>query len=132
MALAGARVSEGRVWPNHVAGLLGPVAAAPIMSLVVAGGAGIRDLLRRTLLWRVPAKWYVAALSPLAFYAVAVIIPGLLGRGWPDLAQMGRFSSLPVVAFPVMWLLLLLTACAEETGWRGFAAQELLKTRSFL
>src|SRR5207245_11380544 len=39
---------------------------------------------------------------------------------------------LPVVLFPVMWILLLVTACAEETGWRGFAVQEMLKTRNFL
>jgi len=42
------------------------------------------------------------------------------------------FSSLPVVAAPVMWLLLLATSYAEETGWRGFAVPQLLKNRSLL
>ena len=41
------------------------------------------------------------------------------------------FSSLPVVAAPVMWLLLLATSYAEETGWRGFAVPQLLKNRAW-
>jgi membrane protease YdiL (CAAX protease family) len=31
-----------------------------------------------------------------------------------------------------MWLLLLVAGFAEETGWRGFAVPEMLKTRGFL
>ena len=92
----------------------------------------MRDLLRRILRWRVAARWYLVALSPLAFYALAVITLVALGQGWPDLTQMGMFSCLPVVAVPVMGLLLLATSYAEETGWRGFAAEELLQTRSLL
>jgi membrane protease YdiL (CAAX protease family) len=43
-----------------------------------------------------------------------------------------RFSSLPVVSAPFMWLLLVITAYAEETGWRGFAVPHLMKTRGLL
>ena len=132
MALAGARVYQGQAWPSHIPGLFGPMAAAFIMSAVVAGSAGMRDLLRRILRWRVAARWYLVALSPLAFYALAVITLAALGQSWPDLTQMGKFSGLPVVAVPVMGLLLLATSYAEETGWRGFAAEELLKRRSLL
>jgi uncharacterized protein len=132
MALAGARVYEGQAWPTDLPGIFGPLVAAFIMSAVVAGGAGIRGLLQRMARWRVAGKWYLVALSPLAFYAVTVAIQGALGQGWPDLSQLGKFSGLPLVAIPVMLLLLLLTAYPEETGWRGFAAEEMLKTRSFL
>lgn len=132
MALAGARVHEGQAWPTHVAGLFGPMAAALIMSAVVAGGPGVRDLLHRMARWRVARQWYLVAVSPLVLYAIAIVIPGVLGQGWPDLGQLGRFSGLPVVVFPVMWLLLLVTTYGEEIGWRGFAAEEMLKTRSFL
>lgn len=132
MAVAGTRVYQGQAWPTHIAGLFGPMAAALIMTGITVGTTGERDLLRRMVLWRVGWTWYLAALSPLAFYAVAVVVPGILGRGWPDLGQMGKFSGLPVVAFPLMWLLLLAAAYGEETGWRGFAAEEMLKTRSFL
>ena len=47
------------------------------------------------------------------------------GQGWPEVAELGEFSSLPVVAAPPMWP-------PEEAGWRGFAVPELLKTKSLL
>jgi membrane protease YdiL (CAAX protease family) len=132
MALAGARISEGQAWPSLVPGLLGPVAAAFIMAGVVAGPAGVCGLFGRMMRWRVAGVWYLVALSPLVFYAVAVLAQAARGQGRPDLAAMGRFSGLPVAVFPVMGLLLLGTGYAEETGWRGFAADEWLKSRSLL
>jgi membrane protease YdiL (CAAX protease family) len=132
MALMGVRVQQGEAWPTHIPGLFGPLAAALVMSAIAGQGAGVRGLLRRMLRWRVARRWYLVALSPLALYAGAVVVPGVLGQGWPDPAALGRFSGLPVVVFPVMWLLLLVTSCGEEAGWRGFAAEELMKTRSFL
>jgi uncharacterized protein len=132
MALAGARVEAGVAWPSHVPGLLGPLIAAFGVSAVVSGSAGVRGLFGRMLQWRADGRWYLVALSPLAFYAAAIVALAALGQGWPDVAAMGTFSGLPSVAVPVMWLLLLLTSGAEETGWRGFAAHDMLRTRSFL
>jgi membrane protease YdiL (CAAX protease family) len=132
MALAGARAAQGQPWPNHLPGLFGPMVAAFIMSAVVAGRFGVLDLLKRMSQWRVATRWYVAALSPLGLFAVAAIALAASGRGWPDLAEMGKFSSMPVVAAPVMFVFLLVTAYAEETGWRGFAVPEMLRKRSLL
>lgn len=132
MALAGARVYQGQPWPNHIPGLFGPMVAAFVMSAIVAGRSGILDLLKRMFRWRVAPVWYVAALSPLAFFGLAAVARAATGQGWPDLAELGKFSSLPVVAVPVMFLFLLVTAYAEETGWRGFAVPEMLKKRSLL
>jgi membrane protease YdiL (CAAX protease family) len=132
MGLAGMRAYQGSAWPNHIPGLFGPMAAAFVMWAIVAGRPGVKDLLRRMVRWRVAPRWYAAALSPLAFFAVAAVLMKTSGQGWPDLSELGRFSSLPVVAAPVMWLLLLITGYAEETGWRGFAAERMLKTRSLL
>lgn len=132
MGVLGTRVTEGHIWPSHVLGLLGPAAAAFVVTAVVAGTDGIKDLLRRVVRWRVAGRWYLAALSPLLLYAGTVLILGVSGRGRPNGNELGTFSGLPVVAFPLMWFLLLLTAYAEETGWRGFAVQEMLKTRSLL
>jgi membrane protease YdiL (CAAX protease family) len=132
MAVTGVRVYQGQAWPTHILGLFGPMAAALIMSTVVGGVAGARDLLRRMVQWRVSGKWYMLALSPVAIYAGAVVTLGILGRGWPNLMDMGKFSGLPAVAVPVMALLLLGTTFGEETGWRGFAVPEMLKTRRFL
>jgi membrane protease YdiL (CAAX protease family) len=132
MALAGARVYKGQPWPTHIPGMFGPIAAGLIMSAAVAGTLGIRQLVRRMFQWRVAKRWYLVALSPLGFYAVAAVIGLAMGQGLPNLAQLGSFSGLPVVAAPLMWLLLLGAALAEEAGWRGFAVNEMLKKRSLL
>jgi len=132
MALANLRVHQGSSWPTHLPGLLGPVVAAFVMSAIVGGGVSVRDLLARMMQWRVGGRWYLVALSPLAFFAIAAAAMAATGRGWPDLGELGKFSGLPVVAAPVMWGLLLVAAYAEEAGWRGFALPEMLKTRSLL
>lgn len=133
MALAGARVYQGSAWPNHIPGLFGPMVAAFLVSALVAGRAGVVALLRRMVLWRIHLKWYAAALSPLAFFALAAAVMVAMGQGWPDLNELGRFSSLPVMIAPLMWLaMLVFNAFPEETGWRGFAVPELLKTRGLL
>jgi membrane protease YdiL (CAAX protease family) len=132
MAVAGARIYQGSVWPSHIPGLFGPLVAAFIMSALLSGRAGVVDLLRRMFKWRVDLKWYLAALSPLAFFVIAAIVMAVTGRSWPNLGELGKYSSLPIVVAPVMWLFLLVAAYAEETGWRGFAVPQLLKTRSFL
>ncbi len=133
MALSGARVYQGSAWPNHIPGLFGPMVAAFIMSALLAGRTGVVDLLRRMVRWQVDLKWYLAALSPLAFFALAAIAMVAMGQGWPNLNELGKFSSLPVLVAPVMWLVMLvINAYPEETGWRGFAVPELLKTRSLL
>ena len=133
MALAGVRVYQGSGWPTHIPGLFGPMVAGFIMSALVAGRAGIVDLLRRMVRWRVELRWYLAALSPLAFFALAAVIMEVTGQGWPDLAELGKFSGLPVMIAPVMWaVMLLVNSYPEEIGWRGFAVPQLLKTRSLL
>ncbi len=50
-----------------------PGIAAVVVTAIVAGRAGIRDLLRRFLIWRVGFQWYVIALFLLA----AIILGGV-------------------------------------------------------
>lgn len=132
MALAGMRIYQASAWPSHLPGLFGPLVAAFVMSAVVGGGAAVKDLLGRMARWRVAARWYLAALSPLLFFALAAVAMAATGSGWPDLGELGKFAGLPVVAAAVMWLFLVVAGYAEETGWRGFAVPEMLKTRGFL
>jgi membrane protease YdiL (CAAX protease family) len=132
MALAGTRIHQGSAWPSHIPGMFGPMVAAFVMSAVVGRGAAVKDLLSRMARWRVAPIWYLVALSPLFFFALAAVAMAATGSGWPDLGELGMFASLPVVAAPVMWLLLLAAGYAEETGWRGFAVPEMLKTKGFL
>ena len=132
MALANFRVVQGSAWPTHVPGMTGPIVAALVMSAIVGGGMGVKELVSRMGRWHVAGRWYLVALSPLAFFGIAAVASAATGRGWPTLSELGKFSGLPVVAAPVMWLMLLVLAFMEETGWRGFAVPEMLKTKSFL
>jgi uncharacterized protein len=132
MAAAGMRVYQGSEWPTHWPGLFGPLVAAFVVTAVVAGRAGVMDLLKRMVRWRAHPGWYLVALSPLLFYGLAALAMGLGGQGWPNLDDLGLFSGLPAVGALGIWVLLLGTSFGEETGWRGFAVPQLQKTRGLL
>jgi membrane protease YdiL (CAAX protease family) len=99
--------------------LLGPSAAGILMTCLVHGRAGFRELGSRLLRWRVGVHWYAVALltAPLAFAAVllglSLISPEFLPRIFitsdkASLLLMGIAVGLPVGVF-------------EELGWTGFA-----------
>jgi uncharacterized protein len=48
---------------SHVPGFLGPMLAAVVLTAVEDGRAGLRDLVSRMARWRVPLRWYAAALA---------------------------------------------------------------------
>ena len=124
MAVAGGTVQQGSGWPSHLPGLLGPAIAAIAVAALLGEQ---RQLLRRTIRWRVAPVWYLVALSPLAVFAIVAVVQGSV-----DVAGLSRFSGLPLVAAPVMLLLLVLAAFAEEIGWRGFAVDRLLRNHNLL
>jgi CAAX protease family protein len=101
--------------------LFGPVGAGFVMTAVVAGRVGVRQLLRRLVLWRVSPAWYL-----FAFVAVPALY--VLGLAFVP----GAFSSvsLPLstlLLLPAFFVVLLVTGgpLLEEPGWRGFALPRL-------
>lgn len=99
----------------------GPSLAGFIATGIIRGGAGIRDLLRRAVLWRVAPKWYaVALLGPVLMFAIAIAIYTLLGgRGvetasWVFPGTLLSLGSLIAIRFFAGGGL------GEELGWRGF------------
>ena len=104
-------------WPLLLT-LVGPTLAAFLMTAVTQGRAGILQLLRRYVLWRVGLPWYLLVLLG---------IPALLLLTY--LIQPGAFSAfrLPELSFwPTYLSVYLLTLATggplgEEGGWRGFA-----------
>lgn len=132
MAAVGVRVYQGSGWPTHWPGLFGPLLAAAVMTAAIGGRKGVGDLLHRIVRWRVHPIWYLVAFSPLALFCVAALTMWLMGQGWPDLGELGRFSGLPTVAAALMWVLLLGNGLGEEAGWRGFAVPELHRRHSLL
>jgi hypothetical protein len=64
-------------------GALGPIGAGFLMAAITSGKTGVRQLLRRFLLWRVGVQWYFFALlgiPGLMFVGVLVVLPGTLAE----------------------------------------------------
>jgi len=104
-------------------GALGPIVSAFLCTALVSGKAGLSQLWRRFLLWRVGFQWYVfAALAfPILFMlGVFATVPNALSAFIP--------SMLPSVLLDFVGLLivgLFFSPLFEEPGWRGFALPRL-------
>lgn len=102
-----------------------PGIAAVIVSAVVAGRAGVRDLLGRFLIWRVGVQWYLTGLFLLAF-----LILGGIGL---HVASGGEMPLIPAAGAPawdialtfVLFVVLGFLINTEEVAWRGFALPRL-------
>jgi uncharacterized protein len=101
---------------------MGPTVAALIMTAVTGGSPGIRRLLARFVLWKVPFIWYLFIFLgiPLVFILGTVFLPGaaasfdhLSATTW--LSYLWKFPLVLAVGGPLF----------EEPGWRGFALPRL-------
>ena len=80
MALSGVRVRVGSGNPSHFAGLVGPAAAAAIVTAMLEGTAGLRDLFRRMFRWRVrPISSVAAVASPIAILLAVLLVSSARG-----------------------------------------------------
>jgi uncharacterized protein len=107
----------------------GPLLAALVVTAVVDGRRGLRELGSRVLRWRVNWRWYAAAIFiPLA----AVMASGGLNVAFGAVESPVR--DLEISALVLMFALRLVvpvfSPIGEEPGWRGFALPRLLADRS--
>ena len=98
--------------------VLGSAVPAFIVTALVSGKAGVRDLARRSFRWRVPLRWYlISLLAPLLILLIAVTIL----YGFAPLRALGQNWLLLFTAFlPALAIMILLNNVAEEIGWTGF------------
>jgi CAAX protease family protein len=100
----------------------GPAVSSLIMTAAVDGRAGVVELLRRLILWRVPFVWYAFALLgiPAIFVLGTFFLPGAAASF--DALTPGMWVSylwnFPLVVF-------LGGPFFEEIGWRGFALSRI-------
>ena len=94
--------------------------ALPAFMVVAAaqGRAGVRDLARRSLRWRVGLRWYLVALFgvPVATLLCASVIFGLA----PLTALVEEWQLLFTVVLPQLLLSIVFFNLAEEIGFMGF------------
>ena len=108
---------------------VGPFIAALIVLSSTEGVAGIKNLFRRIIHWRVNWKWYALALGlPAAAAIGAAVITVALGAPAPSADSLAGWTSiLPTFLFLV---LVPLMGPWEEPGFRGFALPGLMRDRS--
>jgi membrane protease YdiL (CAAX protease family) len=118
-------VRRGQGWPTHYLALFGPAIAAVVVTAWTLGRPGVRDLLARMTRWRVALRWWLVAVSPLAFLGLALIMMAATGKALPSLPEFGRFSGIPAIGVAGVLLLIFASALGEEAGWRGYALPQL-------
>lgn len=123
-------VRRGTGWPTHLPALLGPAIAAVIVVAWTTGRPGLRDIGTRMVRWRVPARWWLVALSPVVFLGLALIAMIAFGRPLPQAGDFARFSGTPAIGLAGVLVVIFAGALGEETGWRGYALPQLQRRLS--
>lgn len=98
--------------------------AAVVTTLLFGGRAALRALGSRLVLWRVPPRWYVAALALPVLPAVAALGVHLLTGGKHDIDGLVPLAA----ALPLMLTQVLTHLLTEEAGWRGVALPRLRRS----
>jgi uncharacterized protein len=100
----------------------GPTVAGLLLTGLVDGRAGLRELLARLLRWRVGARWY----------AVALLTAPLLAAAVPFALSLASPVYLPAIvtaddkaAVLLAGIAVGFTTLLEELGWTGFATPRL-------
>jgi CAAX protease family protein len=115
--------SEGLLPFALLAMFAGPSVAGILLTSLVDGRAGFRELLARMTRWRVGARWYVVALltAPLSLTATLFALSLLSPEFLPGILTTSDKTSLLLMGIVVG----LATGFLEELGWTGFAIPRL-------
>jgi len=110
-------------WFAIPASILGPTLASFTVTAITAGKAGMRQLLRRYVLWRVGVRWYLLVIVgvPLIQLVCSSVFLGTAPltafiRQWPLFFTTYLPNILIIVVAVQIW---------EEGGWSGFAVPTL-------
>ena len=135
--VAGPRIFGGTSWQTDplfqlaiLVMLAGPPVAGLVMTVLVAGKKGLRELFSRLLKWRVGARWYAVALltAPLVQAAVLFALSLTSSVFLPTIVT--AEEKIPLLLSGI--LVGLVGALLEEMGWTGFAIPRLRLHHSIL
>ncbi len=103
--------------------LAGPALASLTVTAATSGKAGVGQLLRRCVQWRVGIQWHLIAIFGfLLIFLVGYSV--FLGVNLP-LTLLAKWPLLFTVLLPQAVFIILTGSFAEELGWRGFALPRL-------
>lgn len=102
--------------------LAGPTVSSLLLTGVIDGRPGLRDLLARCIKWRVGFRWYAVSLlmAPILFTA----IPLAISLFFPEFLP-GIFVTENKAALLSMGMVAGLSTLLEEIGWTGFVTPRL-------
>ena len=124
-----AKEQVGALMPFMLLALFaGPSVAGLVMTGLVYGREGFRNLLARMRRWRVGARWYALALLTAPLLVTATLLA--LSLTSPEFLP-GIFTSddkVRLLLFGIGWGLVG-GGLLEELGWTGFAVPTLLRQR---
>jgi len=125
-AIPGASEQAKMLLPVAIMAMLaGPSVAGILLTGLVYGRAGLRELLSRFLRWRVGARWYAVALLTAPLLVTVILLA--LSLTSPVFLP-GIFASDDKAALLLTGIAVGLAAgFFEELGWTGFATPELRK-----
>lgn len=103
--------------------IVGSALPAFLVMAALHGRAGVNDLARRSLRWRVGVRWYVLSLFGVPVATVSVA-SALLGAA-PLNALLEEWEVLFTVVLPQLLLAIIFSNLAEEIGWTGFLLARL-------
>ncbi|WP_051477259.1 CPBP family intramembrane glutamic endopeptidase [Arthrobacter sp. Br18] len=106
----------------------GPSVAGIVVTALFHGRAGLKNLFRRAVRVRIPARWIaIIVLVPLGLSLASV----LLGYAISGFAPLRYSFVVPLgMAIPFLVSMIVFTGMAEEFGWRGYALPQLQRTRT--
>jgi membrane protease YdiL (CAAX protease family) len=105
-------------------GALSASVAGIILAAVESRKGGVRELLRRALIWRVGIGWWLFVLLVPGIASIATMYTAnIFGGPKVDLSLLPPIYNL----FPIFIFLTILAGFGEEFGWRGFAVPRLQK-----
>ncbi len=114
--------AEGKFLAAVMTMLAGPSIAGLLLTGLLEGRTGYRELLTRLLAWRVGAGWYLVAILPPTLISAGVLF--LLSLDAP------LFTADNKMAVLFGGLGAGVTTILEEIGWTGFVVPRLLRSRS--
>jgi membrane protease YdiL (CAAX protease family) len=110
----------------HYIGGFGPMLAAMIMTLLISGQAGLKELAGRMFQWRIGLKWLaIVILGMPVLFVISLALIGVATGSFPDPKYFEQYE-IPGLPFIGIWVMYVVCyGWGEETGWRGFALPRL-------
>jgi membrane protease YdiL (CAAX protease family) len=112
-------------WFGALGAILGPTLASFTVTAITTGKAGVGQLLRRYVLWRVGLRWYLLVLVgvPLIQLAFSSVFLGIA----PLTAFIQQWPLFFTTYLPQILIIAVAVQIWEEGGWSGYAVPNLQK-----